>query len=75
MNSEKLKQRISEVLSVPLETVQDQALLQELVVDSFVLIEMVIDLQNTFQVRLDQEDLIDVRTVGDLIGLVLRKRK
>jgi len=75
LNSENLKKRMSEVLSVAPELVQDGALLQELVVDSFILIEMVIDLQNTFGVRLNQEDLVEVRTVNDLITTILNKKK
>ena len=75
LNAENLKKRMSEVLSVKPDLVQDGALLQELVMDSFILIEMVIDLQNTFGVRLNQEDLVEVRTVNDLVTVILGKKK
>jgi acyl carrier protein len=75
LNAENLKKRMSEVLSVKPELVQDGALLQELVMDSFILIDMVIDLQNTFGVRLNQEDLVEVRTVSDLVTVILGKKK
>jgi acyl carrier protein len=75
LNAQNLKNRIAEVLAVKSEQVQDAALLQELVVDSFILIDMVIDLQNTFGVRLNQEDLVEVKTVGDLVAVILGKKK
>lgn len=75
LNAENLKKRMGEVLSVKPDLVQDGALLQELVMDSFILIEMVIDLQNTFGVRLNQEDLVEVRTVNDLVTVILGKKK
>lgn len=75
LDSNKVKTRMSQVLGIPADKVTDNAVLQELVVDSFILIDMVIDLQNTFNVRLNQEDLIPVKTVGDLISVLNDKAK
>ncbi|WP_413290190.1 acyl carrier protein [Bdellovibrio sp. HCB337] len=74
LDNNKVKARISEILNVPLEKVTDSVALQDLVIDSFILIDMVIDLQNTFHVRLNQEDLIPVKTVGDLITVLNSKK-
>lgn len=71
---DKIKARMSQVVSVKLEKLTDDAILQELVSDSFILIDMVIDLQSTFDVRLDQEDLVEVHTVGDLIKVLQSKK-
>jgi len=73
LDSQNIKTRISEILGVPADKITDAAVLQELVMDSFILIDMVIDLQNTFKIRLDQEDLIPVKTVGDLIAVMQTK--
>ena len=73
LDSNKIKTRISQILGVPTEKVTDNAVLQELVIDSFILIDMVIDLQNTFNIRLNQEDLVPVKTVGDLISVMNSK--
>lgn len=73
LDSDKVKNQISQILRVPAEKVHDQAMLQDLVVDSFILIDMVIELQNTFKVRLNQEDLIPVKTVGDLVRVLNEK--
>lgn len=68
---EKAKSRMAEFLKRPVES--EDASLTSLVVDSFILIEMVMDLQETFQFRLVQEDLAEVRTVGDLLNVLERK--
>lgn len=73
LDNNQIKTRISQILSVPAEKITDSAVLQELVIDSFILIDMVIDLQNTFNIRLNQEDLIPVKTVGDLISVMNSK--
>lgn len=73
LDNNQIKTRISQILSVPSEKITDNAVLQELVIDSFILIDMVIDLQNTFNIRLNQEDLIPVKTVGDLISVMNSK--
>lgn len=73
LDSNKVKIRMSEILNVTADKVTDNAVLQDLVIDSFILIDMVIDLQNTFNIRLNQEDLVPVRTVGDLISVMTSK--
>jgi len=73
LDNNQIKTHISQILNVPAEKITDNAALQELVIDSFILIDMVIDLQNTFNVRLNQEDLIPVKTVGDLISVMNSK--
>ena len=73
LETESIKKRIGEILNVKMERLSDVTSLQDLVTDSFILIDMVIDLQNTFGVRLNQEDLIPVRSVGDLISVLQSK--
>jgi acyl carrier protein len=73
LDNQKVKNRMSEVLGVEISRINDEAILQELVMDSFILIDMVIDLQNTFKIRLNQEDLLEVKTVGDLLGVLQKK--
>jgi acyl carrier protein len=75
LDNQTVKTRITEVLNVSPEKVKETALLQELVMDSFILIDLVIDLQNTFNVRLNQEDLTEVKSVGDLISVLQAKAK
>jgi acyl carrier protein len=73
LDNQKVKVRMSEILGINLAKIKEEVILSELVMDSFILIDMVIDLQNTFGVRLNQEDLIPVKTVGDLLTVLNSK--
>ena len=75
MEREAARAKIAEVLRHPVERVTDEADLRSLVQDSFVLVELVLELQESFGFRLVQDDLRDVRTVGDLLGLVDAKSR
>ena len=70
---EAVRAKIGEVLRHPVSQITDDAELRSLVQDSFVLVEMVIELQESFGFRLVQDDLRDVRTVGDLLRVVAEK--
>ncbi len=62
-------------LNVPLTKLNDESSnLTDLVHESFILIELVIALQEEFQVRLVQDDLQEVKTLGQLLD-VLQKKK
>lgn len=65
--------RMAEVLRRPLDSIHYDSELSVLAPDSFVLVEMVIELQDEFGVRFDHSDMSDLRTVGDVIGLVERR--
>lgn len=66
VDSAEFKQRIARFLKVSPERVKDEAVLTELVTDSFALVDMVVELQEDYGARLTQDNLKDVRTVGDL---------
>ena len=70
-----VKEKIASFLKQPISRLQDDALLTNLVVESFILVEMIIELQDVFEVRLVQEDMKDVKTVGALTDLFVSRRK
>lgn len=63
----RVKQALGQSLARKPEELADEMLLKNLVAESFALIETVIDLQEELGIRLLQEDLRDVETVGDLV--------
>lgn len=67
---EAIRLRMAEVLEVPEGRVDLDAVLTDLVSDSFRLVEMAIELQEHFDVMFGQEDMKDLRTVGDMAELV-----
>lgn len=75
MNRDTVKAFMAKQLNVPMTKLSDEsANLTDLVHESFVLIELVIALQEEFGVRLIQEDLQEVKTLGHLLD-VLQKKK
>jgi len=68
--TDKIKAKIASLLMQPISKLGDDTVLTDLVVESFALIEMVIELQEEFKVRLVQDDLKNVKTVGDLTSLI-----
>ena len=66
-NDAMVKQALGESLKRGFEELEDDILLTDLVAESFALIETVINLQEDLNIRLVQEDLRDVKTVGDLV--------
>jgi acyl carrier protein len=75
VKSDKVKEKMSGLIRQPIEKLKDEALLTDLVTQSLLLVEMVIELQEEFSVRLVQDDLKDVKTVGDLTQLIESKAK
>ncbi len=65
--AQRVKQALGQSLARKPEELADEILLKNLVAESFALIETVIDLQEELGIRLLQEDLRDVETVGDLV--------
>jgi acyl carrier protein len=66
-NGARIKQALGKSLNRECEELDDDIMLNELVAESFALIETVINLQEDLNIRLVQEDLRDVKTVGDLV--------
>lgn len=65
----RIKQTLADVLKREPEELGDDTMLKDLVAESFALIEAVINLQEDLGIRLVQEDLRDVKTVGDLVNV------
>ena len=64
---ESVKQALGRALGREPEELGDDVELASLVAESFALIETVINLQEDLSIRLVQDDLREVRTVGDLV--------
>ena len=65
-----IRLKMAEVLELPESRVRPDAVLADLVSDSFLLVEMAIELQEHYDVMFGQDDMRDLRTVADLAGLV-----
>ena len=65
-----VRKKLAEYLGRPVDRVAYEVALTDLVSDSFRLVEIAIELQEDFSVRLVQDDLKAIRTVGDLAELI-----
>ena len=70
INATNLKPWLAEMHNIAVDDIDKDLPIRELIVESFALIETVIRLQEDFGVRLTQQDLNNVVTVGDLEQLV-----
>ncbi|MEE8306441.1 MAG: acyl carrier protein [Gammaproteobacteria bacterium] len=65
--AQEIKNKMADLLSQPVEALADDVELTSLVTSSFVLVEMIIELQEEFDVRFTQPDVVGVTTVGHLV--------
>ena len=65
-----VRRAIAAYLNLPPSQVTADAVMRDLVAESFVLVELVMELQEQFGARLTGEDLAHVKTAGELAGLV-----
>jgi acyl carrier protein len=63
-------ERISTLMSLPVEKLTPGTALRDLALDSFRMVEMVVDLQEEFGSIFAQSDLRHVVTLGDLFTLL-----
>lgn len=68
-----LKQRMGRFLNLPETSLEDGVLLENLVADSMLLVNMIIELQEDLGVRIVQDDLRNVKTVGELVLMFEKK--
>ncbi len=67
---DRVAERISATLSVPLSDLTPRTTLADLAADSFLLVEMVVDLQEEFDATITQAQLREVTNLGELVGLL-----
>jgi acyl carrier protein len=70
---ERVREKIAEILGHEPGKIADDAVLTDLVNNSFLLVEMVIELQEEFDVRFQQADISQVTSVGQLLDLVVAR--
>jgi acyl carrier protein len=59
----------------PDKEVKEQTSLSDLAQDSFARIEMLMDIEQSIGLRIPEEDILQMDTVGDLIAVVRRLKK
>jgi len=71
MELEKIKKIISEQFSINENDItENTSFVDDLGVDSLDLLELVMALEQEFDVEIDDDDLVDIKTVGDAIKYI-----
>jgi acyl carrier protein len=65
-----IKEQMAQYLKIPLDRMQDDAQLRNIIPDSFMLVELLIELQEEYAMQLNQADIEKIHTVSDLTELV-----
>jgi acyl carrier protein len=69
MNFEKVQAMLSKQLDIPLENISlETRLSEDLKADSLDLVELVMDLEQEFSIQIPEEELPNIRTVGDIVA-------
>ncbi len=69
-----LRDKAVEMLEVQADDVQeDKSFVDDLQVDSLSLVEYTMDLEDAFDIELPEEELVDVKTIGAFVDVILAK--
>jgi acyl carrier protein len=67
---EKIKEIIAEKCSVPVETINEETSLNDLVQDSLTRIDFLFDIEEFVGKKIPEEFIFEIETVGDLINII-----
>ena len=71
-----LRDKAVEMLEVEADAVQeDKSFVEDLEVDSLSLVEYTMELEDTLGIELPEEDLVDVKTIGAFLDVIMAKQR
>lgn len=69
----KIKQTINKVTKIPIGKINSDATLFEFGVSSLQFFECVVKIEDLFDISFSERDLVDIRTINDVVNKVLQK--
>ena len=71
-----LRDKAVEMLEVEADAVQeDKSFVDDLEVDSLSLVEFTMELEDTLGIELPEEDLVEVKTIGAFVDVIMSKQR
>ncbi len=75
MQFEQVRAIIAKQLDIPEENIKpESSLIEDLKADSLDVVELVMDLEQEFDIEIPDDELPLIRTVGDIIGFINKKK-
>ncbi len=72
---ETVKELIAKQLNKPVEVItEDKEIVKDLGADSLDVVEMLMSLETEFDITVPEEDAVNIKTVGDIIELIEKKK-
>jgi len=71
---EKIRRMISEKLGIGIDEVrEDASIIEDLGADSLDLVDIIMYIEDTFGIRVEDEELEKIRTLGDIVDNIAKK--
>ncbi|MBQ7352934.1 MAG: acyl carrier protein [Clostridia bacterium] len=70
---EKIIEIISSYAKIEVSLINDETNILELDVDSLTILKIIMDVEQTFSIRFEDEEIVDIRTAKDIENIVFRK--
>ncbi|MBB5182366.1 acyl carrier protein [Catenisphaera adipataccumulans] len=72
---EKIKEVMAEAINVdPADVVPEARLAEDLDIDSLAAVELSLELEQEFDIRIEDEELAELKTVQDILDLIEKKQ-
>jgi len=69
--------KILEIISIQLDTLvenlNEENVLTELGIDSLMLMKIIMSIENTFDIHIEDDEIVELRTIADIADLTVRK--
>ncbi len=73
--NQKIKNIVAEILDISVDTIADSALIiDDLGADSIAVMEIVMELESEYDVEVPTEDILNLKTVSDIVAYVEAKQ-
>lgn len=71
---EKIREIVSEFSKVEKDKIFDDTNIADLGVDSLTMLKIIMELEHIFNVRFEDEEIVEIRTIADLEENIFKKR-
>ena len=71
--TEKIKEIVAGYMGMSISEIKDDKNFLEIDMDSLTLLKIILDVEKTFNVRIDNDEIVEIRTISDIVNLLEKK--